>query len=121
MVAHACTGLDLAAIELLVIENVGNLVCPASFDLGEAIRVVILSTTEGEDKPLKYPRAFKTAQVVIVSKTDLAEPAGFDRDVAIANVRAVAPQAAVFELSARTGHGMDAWYAYLDELIESQR
>ena len=70
MVARACAGLDLTALELLVIENVGNLVCPASFDLGEEIRVVVLSTTEGEDKPLKYPRAFKTAQVVIVNKMD---------------------------------------------------
>lgn len=121
MVARACAGLDLTALELLVIENVGNLVCPASFDLGEEIRAVVLSTTEGEDKPLKYPRAFKTAQVVIVNKTDLAGPAGFDRDAAIANVRAVAPEATVFELSARTGQGMDVWYAYLDELIESRR
>jgi hydrogenase nickel incorporation protein HypB len=86
--------------------------------LGEEIRAVVLSTTEGEDKPLKYPRAFKTAQVVIVNKTDLA---GSDRDAAIANVRAVAPEATVFELSARTGQGMDAWYAYLDELIRSRR
>jgi hydrogenase nickel incorporation protein HypB len=121
MVARACAGLDLDTLDLLVIENVGNLVCPASFDLGEEVRVVVLSTTEGEDKPLKYPRAFKTAQVVIVSKTDLAEPAGFDRETALANVRAVAPQATVFELSARTGSGMEAWYTYLDELIESHR
>ena len=120
MVARACAGLDLAALDLLVIENVGNLVCPASFDLGEEVRVVVLSTTEGEDKPLKYPRAFKTAQVVIVSKTDLAEAAGFDREAALANIRAVTPQAAVFELSARTGSGMNEWYAYLDGLIESR-
>lgn len=121
MVARACAALDLGALDLLVIENVGNLVCPASFDLGEEVRVVVLSTTEGEDKPLKYPRAFKTAQVVVVSKTDLAEPAGFDRAAALANVRAVTPQATVFELSARTGSGMAAWYAYLDALIESRR
>jgi hydrogenase nickel incorporation protein HypB len=121
MVARACAGLDLDGLDLLVIENVGNLVCPASFDLGEEVRVVVLSTTEGEDKPLKYPRAFKTAQVVIVSKTDLAEAAGFDREGALANVRAVAPQATVFEVSSRTGRGMEGWYAYLDEWIESRR
>jgi hydrogenase nickel incorporation protein HypB len=120
MVARACAGLDLAALDLLVIENVGNLVCPASFDLGEGVRVVVLSTTEGEDKPLKYPRAFKTSQVVVVSKTDLAEAAGLHRAEALANIRAVAPQATVFEVSARTGHGLDDLYAYLDALIESR-
>lgn len=120
MVARAAAGLDLAELDLLVIENVGNLVCPASFDLGEESRVVVLSTTEGEDKPLKYPRAFKTAQAVVVSKTDLAAAAGFDRDLALANIRAVAPQAAVFELSARTGDGLDGWYDYLEGLIAAR-
>jgi hydrogenase nickel incorporation protein HypB len=121
MVARACAGLDLDGLDLLVIENVGNLVCPASFDLGEEARVVVLSTTEGEDKPLKYPRAFKTAHAVVVSKTDLAGPAGFDRGLALANLRAVAPQAAVFEVSARTGDGLEDWYAYLDGLLADQR
>jgi hydrogenase nickel incorporation protein HypB len=117
MVARACDQLDLAALDVLAIENVGNLVCPASFDLGEAVRVVVLSTTEGEDKPLKYPRAFKTSQVVIVSKTDIAEVVGFDRAAALANVRAVTPGAEVIELSARTGAGMDGWYAFLDRQL----
>jgi hydrogenase nickel incorporation protein HypB len=117
MVDRACAGLDLAALDVLAIENVGNLVCPASFDLGEGVRVVVLSTTEGEDKPLKYPRAFKTAQAVVVNKTDIAEVVGFDRAAALGNVRAVNPDAAVFELSARTGAGMDGWYAYLDRLL----
>lgn len=116
MVARAVAGLDLAALDVLVIENVGNLVCPASFDLGEGTRVVLLSTTEGEDKPLKYPRAFKTSHAVVITKTDLAGPAGFDRAAALANVRAVNPDAAVLELSARTGEGLEAWYAYLDGL-----
>lgn len=120
MVARACATLDLAALDVLAIENVGNLVCPASFDLGEQVRVVVLSTTEGEDKPLKYPRAFKTAQVVIVNKTDIAEVVGFDRDAALKNIREVTPQARVFELSARTGAGMEAWYAYLDGLLASR-
>lgn len=117
MVARACAGLDLAALDVLAIENVGNLVCPASFDLGEEVRVVVLSTTEGEDKPLKYPRAFKTAQVVVVNKTDLAGVVGFDRAAALANVRAVNPDAAVLELSARTGQGMEDWYAHLERLV----
>jgi hydrogenase nickel incorporation protein HypB len=121
MVARACGGLDLGALDLLVIENVGNLVCPASFDLGEEVRVVVLSTTEGEDKPLKYPRAFKTAQAVVLSKTDLAEATGFDRETALRNVREVAPQAVVFELSARTGNGMDRWYEFLVKLIDNRR
>lgn len=120
MVARAVAGLDLAALDVLVIENVGNLVCPASFDLGEGTRVVLLSTTEGEDKPLKYPRAFKTSHAVVITKTDLAGPAGFDRAAALANVRAVNPDAAVLELSARTGEGLEAWYAYLDGLVARQ-
>jgi hydrogenase nickel incorporation protein HypB len=116
MVERACAGLDLTTIDLLFIENVGNLVCPAAFDLGEGLRVVMLSTTEGEDKPLKYPLAFKTAQVVIVSKTDLAEAAGFQRQEALQNIRNVAPQARVLELSARTRLGLEAWYECLQAI-----
>ena len=114
MVARAAESLDLDGLDLLIIENVGNLVCPASYDLGEAVRVVLLSVTEGEDKPLKYPAAFQTAQVVVVSKMDLAEAAGFDREAALANIRRVAPHAAIFEVSARTGSGMEHWYAHLE-------
>ncbi len=117
MVAHALSHLDVATLKLLVIENVGNLVCPAAYDLGEAKRVVLLSVTEGEDKPLKYPTAFQSADVVILTKTDIAEAIGFDRATAIANIRHMAPQAQVFELSARTGAGMDAWLHYLSEQI----
>ena len=107
MVARAAGSLDLDDLDLLIIENVGNLVCPASYDLGEAVRVVLLSVTEGEDKPLKYPAAFQSAQVVVVSKMDLAEAAGFDREAALANIRRVAPHATIFEVSARTGSGME--------------
>lgn len=113
MVSRAADHLDLDACRLLVIENVGNLVCPASYDLGEALRVVLLSTTEGEDKPLKYPTMFKTADVVVVNKMDVADAVGFDRDTALANIHAVTPDATVFEVSARTGQGMDAWYGAL--------
>ena len=114
MVARAIARLPLDRLRVLFIENVGNLVCPAAYDLGEELRVVLLSVTEGEDKPLKYPTAFSTAQVVIVSKADIADAVGFDREAALDNIRRAAPQAAVFELSARTGEGFDAWTAYLE-------
>jgi hydrogenase nickel incorporation protein HypB len=113
MVNRAMSQLDMDGLDLLIIENVGNLVCPASYDLGEELRVVLLSVTEGEDKPLKYPKAFKTAQVVVVNKIDIAEAAGFDRAAALANIRGIAPQAEIFEVSARTGEGMERWYDYL--------
>jgi hydrogenase nickel incorporation protein HypB len=121
MVARAAAQVDLDALDILVIENVGNLVCPASFDLGEDLRVVLLSTTEGEDKPLKYPLAFKTATVVLVSKIDLAEAAGFDRQAALENIRRVAPQAVVLEVSAHTGAGLDSWYHYLESRCAERR
>jgi hydrogenase nickel incorporation protein HypB len=100
---------------VLVIENVGNLVCPAAWDLGEDLRVTLLSVTEGEDKPLKYPRIFKDADAIVINKIDIAEAVGFDRERALESVRLVAPGARVFELSARTGAGMAPWLAYLRE------
>lgn len=114
MVAKACERVRLDGLKLLFIENVGNLVCPASYDLGEEIRVVLLSVTEGEDKPLKYPKMFKTADLVLVTKIDLAAATGFDREATLANIHDVAPQADVYELSARSGDGLAAWYAYLE-------
>lgn len=113
MVAKGVDALDLAGVRVLFIENVGNLVCPAEFDLGEALRVVLLSTTEGEDKPLKYPPIFKSAQVVLLTKTDVAEVLGFNRAAAIENIRRVAPQAQLIEVSARSGEGLAEWYALL--------
>jgi hydrogenase nickel incorporation protein HypB len=113
MVANAVKKLDLNGIKLLVIENVGNLVCPASYDLGEDLRIVLLSVTEGEDKPLKYPPMFQSAHVVIVSKIDLAQACGYDRELALANIRRVAPTARVFETSGRSGQGMDAWCQFI--------
>jgi hydrogenase nickel incorporation protein HypB len=121
MIARAAQALGLAGRDLVVIENVGNLVCPAGYDLGEDLRVVLLSTTEGEDKPLKYPKAFHRANVVIVNKIDLSEAAGFDHATALENIRAIAPQAQVFEVSARTGQGMEGWYAYLEARLEATR
>jgi hydrogenase nickel incorporation protein HypB len=113
MVGRALSRLDLTGLNLLIIENVGNLVCPASFDLGEDLRVVLLSVAEGEDKPLKYPPMFQSADVVIISKMDLAEACGYDREAALANIRRVAPKARVFETSAKSGQGMDAWREFL--------
>jgi hydrogenase nickel incorporation protein HypB len=113
MVSRAASQLDLDHLDLLVIENVGNLVCPADYDLGENLRVVLLSTTEGEDKPLKYPPAFHSAQVAVVTKLDLAAPAGFDRDKARANLHRISHHARFFELSARTGEGMAPWLDFL--------
>ncbi|HEX8201512.1 MAG TPA: hydrogenase nickel incorporation protein HypB [Isosphaeraceae bacterium] len=114
MVARAAEALGLDGLDLLFIENVGNLVCPASYDLGEGARVVLLSVTEGEDKPLKYPVAFQGAGAVVVSKVDLAGAAGFDRETALHTIRRVAPEATVLEVSARTGQGLESWYEWLD-------
>ena len=114
LVDQAFSQLDCRGIDLLVIENVGNLVCPAAFDLGEQRRIALLSVTEGEDKPLKYPALFKSADAVVINKGDLAEAVGFDRRSAIANLSAIAPQAALFELSARTGEGLEALIRWLD-------
>lgn len=115
MVAKAAGTLDLKSLDLLIIENVGNLVCPASFDLGEDLRVVLLSATEGEDKPLKYPPMFQAADVVIVNKIDLSAAVEFRREAALANIRQVSPRARIFEVSAKTGAGMDAWFEFLLE------
>ena len=113
LVDHAFSQLDSQGMNLLVIENVGNLVCPTAFDLGEDLRIAVLSVTEGEDKPLKYPALFKTADAVVINKTDLAAAVAFERDSALANLRAVAPQAQLFELSARTGDGLGALQSWI--------
>ena len=103
----------LEELDFLFIENVGNLVCPASWDLGESLRVALMSVTEGEDKPLKYPGLFNTADVTVITKIDLAEPCEFQRDVALQNLDAVRPGMCVWETSARTGQGLPAWWDYL--------
>jgi hydrogenase nickel incorporation protein HypB len=113
MVEDAITQWDLAAIDFLFVENVGNLVCPAAYDLGENLRAVLLSTTEGEDKPLKYPTIFNTADLAIVTKTDLAAAVEFDRDLACANIQSVRPGLPVLEVSSKSGAGMDTWLELL--------
>jgi hydrogenase nickel incorporation protein HypB len=121
MVTAAMEKVPLDDLDLLVIENVGNLVCPATYDLGEDLRVVLLSVTEGEDKPLKYPIMFRSADAVVVSKTDIAAAVGFDREAALASIRRVAPTAPILEVSAKTGHGMEDWYAFLGALLAAKR
>jgi hydrogenase nickel incorporation protein HypB len=108
-------GVELGALDYLFIENVGNLVCPSSYDLGEAIRVVLLSVTEGEDKPLKYPTMFNSADAAVITKMDIAEPCGFDRELALKNINEIRPGIRIFETSAKTGAGMVEWLAYLEE------
>jgi hydrogenase nickel incorporation protein HypB len=113
MVAKHLEGWDLAGLRYLFIENVGNLVCPTSWDLGESIRLALLSVTEGEDKPLKYPGLFNTADAAAITKLDLAQACEFDRALALANLDAVRPGMKVFETSAKTGAGLDEWLGYL--------
>ena len=115
MIAKALDHLSLETLDLLFIENVGNLVCPAAYDLGETLRVILLSVTEGEDKPLKYPTAFQSADVVVLTKMDLAKAVGFDREEAIANIQAMAPQATLLEVSAKSKIGMAPWLHFLDQ------
>ncbi len=121
MVARAVKQLDLNGLGLLIIENVGNLVCPASYDLGEDLRVVLLSVTDGEDKPLKYPPMFHLADAVVISKMDLAGPCDFNREAATANIRHIAPHARLFELSSKSGTGLDEWCDYLIKQHEAAK
>jgi hydrogenase nickel incorporation protein HypB len=114
MVRAALDGWALDSLDFLFIENVGNLVCPASYDLGEALRIVALSVTEGEDKPLKYPTIFNSADVAVFTKCDLAEAAEFSRATAERNVQAVRPGMLIFETSAKTGTGMAPLLSFLE-------
>jgi hydrogenase nickel incorporation protein HypB len=121
MVAQALEGWDLEGLDLLFVENVGNLVCPSSYDLGEDLRVVLMSVTEGEDKPLKYPTIFNSADLAVITKADLAEATGFRRDEALRSIEAVRPGLPVLETSARTGLGMDLWLERLASLPRPPR
>ena len=115
MVQNHLEGWDVAKLDYLFIENVGNLVCPTSWDLGESVRIALLSVTEGEDKPLKYPGLFNTSDVAVITKTDLSVPCEFDRKEALDNIESVRPGMQVFETSAKTGDGMDEWIEYLKQ------
>jgi hydrogenase nickel incorporation protein HypB len=113
MVRRELEGWPPAPVDYLFVENVGNLVCPTSWDLGESLRVALLSVTEGEDKPLKYPGLFNTADVALLTKIDLAAACEFDRAAALAALAAVRPGMPVIETSAKTGAGLDDWLAFL--------
>jgi len=118
MVDAALEDWDLNDLDFLFIENVGNLVCPSSYDLGEGLRVVLLSVTEGEDKPLKYPTIFNTADLAVITKIDLAQAVEFDLATANHSIQAVRPGMPVIQVSAKTGEGMDRW---LEELYSFRR
>ena len=113
MIQNALTGWNIGDLDFLFVENVGNLVCPSSYDLGEDLRLVLLSVTEGEDKPLKYPTIFNSADVAVITKMDLAPAVEFDEAAANQNIQAVRPGMEVFKVSAKTGMGMSAYLEFL--------
>ena len=113
LVRDALAGLALAGIKILIIENVGNLVCPSNYDLGEAFKVVVASTTEGDDKPLKYPAMFRNASVLIINKIDLLPYVASDIDALQSNALAINPALTVFRTSCTTGEGISAWCDWL--------
>jgi hydrogenase nickel incorporation protein HypB len=117
MIARALTDFPLEELDLLVIENVGNLICPASFDLGEGLRVVLCSVAEGAEKPIKYPVMFHKADIILVNKIDLAEASGVDLSELISNVRQVNPTATILPLSCRTGDGFSVWVDWLQSSL----
>ena len=114
MIEHALTGWTLENLDFIFIENVGNLVCPANYDLGEERRIVLFSVTEGEDKPRKYPGIFHTADLAVISKLDLAQVADFDLSAARAAIDSVHPAMPMIETSARHGNGFDRWICQLE-------
>jgi hydrogenase nickel incorporation protein HypB len=121
VIANAASNFDLETLDLLIVENVGNLVCPAEFDIGENARAVVLSVTEGEDKPLKYPLMFRVCDAAILNKTDLLPYLDYDREAAVSNIRQVHPNMPVFELSSKTEQGLEAWLDWLRERVRGQR
>jgi len=114
MIQNALRDWEVGPLDFLFIENVGNLVCPSSYDLGEGLRLVLLSVTEGEDKPLKYPTIFHSADIAVITKLDLAEAVEFDAATAHKNIQAVRPGMPVLSLSAKTGQGMDKFLEFLE-------
>jgi len=120
MVRKALHQFPLEDLDLLIIENVGNLVCPSAFDLGEDQRVVVISTTEGDDKPVKYPAMFRTADVMIVNKIDLLPHTDFDVEAVIRHARSLNPEIAVLQTSCRTGEGLDEWAAFVTASVREK-
>ncbi|MCR9289777.1 MAG: hydrogenase nickel incorporation protein HypB [Bacteroidetes bacterium] len=121
MVWQAMEELDLEGVELLIIENVGNLVCPASFDLGEDYRVTLMATTEGDDKPKKYPRMFLTSELMLVSKSDLLPYLPFSTEAVVADARDINPDIGVIQISSISGEGMEEWCNWLLEKVKEKQ
>lgn len=121
MVHRALHGLDLPKLDLVIVENVGNLVCPAEFDVGEHAKAMVYSVTEGEDKPLKYPVMFRSVDLVLLNKIDLVPHLDADVDTYIERVRQVNPTATILPVSARTGEGMGAWYDWLRKFAKAAK
>ena len=109
----------MGSLQFLVIENVGNLVCPANYDLGETLKVVMMSTTEGDDKPAKYPAMFRVSDIMIINKIDLLDYVDFDLEKAKSHALQINPKLHIFELSCKTGQGIDQWLSWLRSRIES--
>ncbi|NIR49170.1 hydrogenase nickel incorporation protein HypB [candidate division KSB1 bacterium] len=121
MVSRVLPDFDLAGLDLLLIENVGNLVCPSSFDLGENMKVVLISTTEGDDKPLKYPAMFRRSSVMVINKIDLLGTSDFDITRVKENARRINPDLEIFEVSCRTGAGLERWFEWLVDLMAKKQ
>ena len=121
MITNTLNELDLNDIDILLIENVGNLVCPSCYDLGEDMKVVLISTTEGDDKPLKYPAMFWRSLAMIINKIDLLGLSDFDVEKAKKNARSINPNLKIFEISCRTGERLETWYNWLTHLVNNKK
>lgn len=121
MINNVLDDLDLEKLDLIVIENVGNLVCPAEFNVGEDVKVTVLSITEGEDKPLKYPLIFKQASAVILNKVDLLPYTNFNMQDAIKDITSISPNAVLLQASCRTGEGLTEWYDWLKKQVKMKQ
>lgn len=121
VIEKALTGIDLDAVDLLIVENIGNLVCPAEFDIGEDRRVVVLSVTEGEDKPAKYPLMFRECHALLLNKIDLLPYLDYDTAKTLASIEQIHPGMPVFQLSAKTGDGLDGWLEWLRAQVHDKQ
>ena len=121
MVRKALSHFRLEELDLLIIENVGNLVCPSAFDLGEGLRVAVISTTEGDDKPLKYPAMFRSANVMVINKIDLLPYTDFDVQKVTRNAMSLNPEIQILKTSCRTGEGLDEWSGFVNAFASEHR
>jgi len=121
MVSKVLPEIDLSKLDLFIIENVGNLVCPSSYDLGEDMKVVLVSVTEGDDKPLKYPGMFRRSSVMVINKIDMLELCDFDMETVKSNALQINGDLKIFEMSCRSGEGLDEWYEWLKSLVTQKK